>query len=247
MGSESKYLTAKPKNSRQKQRAHGKTKYFTAKTKYLTAKANTHGKTKAILFLLWSIWFSREVCCFCREVFGFAVRYFVFAVRFLFLPWGILFLPWGFWFCGDSCGPPYKTLSLSLVFILQFQTKHLASLTNQNARFYSIMRFYSKLITVPKYLSAGNCRTFQKSPRLKGNPRQSGLVDSRYSRGIPDYVSVELGIRISIVNGIPVSFNCIPDSKQKIPGFRIRHEQNFPDFGVQILLHGTTRILNFAE
>ena len=37
---------------------------------------------------------------FCREVF-------VFAVRFSVLPWGILFLPWGFWFCRDSCGPPY--------------------------------------------------------------------------------------------------------------------------------------------
>ena len=86
-----KYLTTKPKPSRQNQRPHGKTKYFTAKTKYLTSKANTHVKTKAILFLLWSIWF-------CREVFGFAVRYFVFAVRFLVLPWGILFLPWGFWF-----------------------------------------------------------------------------------------------------------------------------------------------------
>ena len=90
--------TAKPKTSRQKQntsrqnqKPHGKTKYFIAKTKYLTAKANTHGKTKAILLLLWSIWF-------CREVSGFAVRYFVFAVRFLVLPWGILFLPCGFWF-----------------------------------------------------------------------------------------------------------------------------------------------------
>ena len=84
-------LTAKTKTSqrklntsRQNQRPHGKTKYFTAKTKDLTAKANTHGKTKAILFLLWSIWF-------CREVFGFAVRYFVFAVRFLVLPWCFCF------------------------------------------------------------------------------------------------------------------------------------------------------------
>ena len=75
-----KNLTAKPKISLQNQRPHGKTKYFTAKTKYLTAKANTHGKTKAILLLLWSIWF-------CREVFDFAVRYFVFAVRFLVLLW----------------------------------------------------------------------------------------------------------------------------------------------------------------
>ena len=149
-----KYLTTKPKTSRQKQRPHDKTKYFTAKTKYLTEKANTHSKTKAILLLLWSIWFSREVCCFCLEVFVFAVRYFV------------LILPWGFWFCRDSYGPPYKTISLSLVFNLHFQTKYLASLTNQNARFYSIMRFYSKLITVPKYLSAGNCRAFQKSPHV---------------------------------------------------------------------------------
>ena len=54
-----KYLTAKPKTSRQKRKPHGKTenphgkiKDFTAKTKYLTAKANTHGKTQAILFLL---------------------------------------------------------------------------------------------------------------------------------------------------------------------------------------------------
>ena len=71
-----KSLTGKPKTSRQIQRPHGKTKYFRAKTKYLTAKANTHGKTKAILLLLWSIWF-------CREVFGFAVRYFVFCYYFL--------------------------------------------------------------------------------------------------------------------------------------------------------------------
>ena len=63
-------------------------------------KQKPHGKTKAIL--LWSIWFCREVFCFCREVFGFAVR-------FLVSPWGILFLPWRFWFCRDSCGPPYPT------------------------------------------------------------------------------------------------------------------------------------------
>ena len=42
------------------------------------------------------------------------MRYFVFAVRFLVLPWGILFLPWGFWFCCDSCGPPYKVGPLQL-------------------------------------------------------------------------------------------------------------------------------------
>ena len=70
----------KQNTSQQNQKPHSKTKDLTAKTKYLTAKANTHGKTKAILLLLWSIWFCREVFCFCREVFGFAVM-------FLFLPW----------------------------------------------------------------------------------------------------------------------------------------------------------------
>ena len=88
-----KFLTAKTKTSRQKQKPHGK-------TKDLTAKANTHGKTKAVFccsevfdfavgyfFLPWGFWFCREVFCFCREVFGFAVRYFAFAVRFLVLPW----------------------------------------------------------------------------------------------------------------------------------------------------------------
>ena len=33
---------------------------------------------------------------------------------YLVLPWGILFLPWGFWFCCDSCGPPYKIGPLQL-------------------------------------------------------------------------------------------------------------------------------------
>ena len=115
-----------------------------------------------------------------------------------------------------------------------------------------ILLNYAILLKTDNSPKVSFCRQLQSvskiAPRLKGNPRQSGLVDSRYSRrGIPDSVSVELGIRISIVNGIPVSFNGIPDSKQNIPGFRIRHEQKFPDFGVQILLHGTTRILNFAK
>ena len=140
-------VTAKPKISRQNQKSHGKNNIPHDNTRNLTVKPKSsrqyqilqsknqipHGKTKAILLLLWSIWFCREVfglpwCfCFCREVFGFGVRYFVFAVSFLGLPWGILFLPWGFWvcrevfgfavryfvfavrvwFCRDSCGPPY--------------------------------------------------------------------------------------------------------------------------------------------
>ena len=92
-----KHLTTKPKPSRQNQRSHGKTKYFTAKTKYLTSKANTHVKIKAILFLLWSI-------LFCREVFGFAVRYFAFAVRYFVFAVRFLVLPWGFRFCRDVFG-----------------------------------------------------------------------------------------------------------------------------------------------
>ena len=38
-----------------------------------------------------------------------------------------------------------KTISLSLFFNSQFHTKYLVSLTNQNARFHSIMRFCYKL------------------------------------------------------------------------------------------------------
>ena len=79
---------------------HGKTKNFMAKTK--TSRQNKkppgknktpHSKRKIALFcrgyllLLWGtgIWFLLWSIWFCREVFGFAVRY--------------LFLPWGFWFC----------------------------------------------------------------------------------------------------------------------------------------------------
>ena len=43
----------------------------------------------------------------------------------------------------DSCYVDAKQ-SLSLVFNSQFHTKYLASLTNRNERFYSIMRFYFK-------------------------------------------------------------------------------------------------------
>ena len=43
-----------------------------------------------------------------------------------------------------------ETISVSLVFNSQFHAKYLASLTNQNARFYSIMWFYLNLI---KHLS----------------------------------------------------------------------------------------------
>ena len=76
---------------------HGKTKNLTVKTKTSRQNRKPHGKNKAILFLLWSFWFGREVFCFCRAVFGFAVRYFVFAVRFL-------VLPWCFCFCREAFG-----------------------------------------------------------------------------------------------------------------------------------------------
>ena len=93
---------------------HGKNKNLTAITKYLTAKPNASRQKQnslgfavgicfcresfgvvvryfvfavRFLFLPWGFRFCREVFCFCREVFGFAVRYFVFAVRFLVLPW----------------------------------------------------------------------------------------------------------------------------------------------------------------
>ena len=118
-----KYLTAKPKTSRQKQKPHGKTKNLTAKPKTSRQNQILHSKNKIALvspwvfafavrylvfavkylFLPWGLWF-------CREGFGFVVRYFVFAVRFLFLPWGflcchevvcfcheVLVLPWQLW------------------------------------------------------------------------------------------------------------------------------------------------------
>ena len=97
-----KYLTAKPKTSRQKQKPHGKTKNLTAKTKYLTTKPKTsrqnqilhsknqipvpHSKSKyprqnkAILLLLWGILFLPWGFLFCLDVF-------VFAMKFLVLPW----------------------------------------------------------------------------------------------------------------------------------------------------------------
>ena len=114
-------VTAKPKTSRQNQKPHGKNKDLTEKTRYLTAKLKTswqnqilHSKNKIALVLTWVFAFAVRYlvlqwgfCRFCLEGFGFVVRYFVLAVRFSVLSWVILFLPWGFWFCRDSCGPPY--------------------------------------------------------------------------------------------------------------------------------------------
>ena len=100
---------------------HGKNKNLTAITKYLTAKPNTSRQKQNSFGFVVGIFFCREVFGFCCEAFGFAVRslvlppglwfcrevfcfcseVFVFAVRFSVLPWGILFLPWGFWFCRE--------------------------------------------------------------------------------------------------------------------------------------------------
>ena len=73
------------------------------KTKNLTAKPNTSQRKQN------SFGFAMGIC-FCREVFGLCCEVFGFAMRFLVLLWGILFLLWGFWFCHDSCGPPYVLL-----------------------------------------------------------------------------------------------------------------------------------------
>ena len=113
-----KNLTAKTTTSRQNQKPHGKNKIPHGKTKNLTAKPNTSQQKQNSFGFAVGICFCREVFGFCCEVFGFAVRslvlpwrlgfcLFVFSVRFSGLPWGILLLPRGFWFCRDSCGPPY--------------------------------------------------------------------------------------------------------------------------------------------
>ena len=106
---------------------HYKTKNLTAKTKYLTAKPNNsrqdqilYSKNKIALVLPWVFAFAVRYLVFavkylvlpwglwfCREVFGFVVRYFVFAMRVLVLPWGFRFCREVFCFCRNSCGPPY--------------------------------------------------------------------------------------------------------------------------------------------
>ena len=52
---------------------------------------------------------------------------------------------------------------------------------------------------------------------MKENPKQSWILDS--TQWIPDRLSVQLGFRIPIVSGIPVSLSCIPDSKARDSGF----------------------------
>ena len=121
---------------------HGKTKNFMAKAKTSRQNKKPHGKNKiphskskialfcrgyllllwgnGIWFLLWSIWF-------CREVFGFVVRYFVFAVRFLVLPWGFCFCHEVFGFAvtvvGHRSGQNTVSTILQLFYRLQYITK----------------------------------------------------------------------------------------------------------------------------
>ena len=92
-----KYVTAKPKTSRQNQILHSKIKIalvlpwvFAFAVRYLVFAVK-------YLFLPWGLWF-------CREGFGFVVRYFVFAVRFLVLPWGFRFCGEVFCFCREVFG-----------------------------------------------------------------------------------------------------------------------------------------------
>ena len=72
-----KYLTAKPKTSRQKQNTSRQNQKPHGKTKNLTAKPNTSQQKQNSFGFAVGICFCREVFGFCCEVFGFAVRYFV--------------------------------------------------------------------------------------------------------------------------------------------------------------------------
>ena len=109
-----------------------------------------------------------------------------------------------------------------------------------DSRFQSVVRFripwFVFHISTPKILESTN-KYFrdsefhkQKFPGFQ-NPRQSWILDSspyildsRY--GILYSLSVELGFRISIVDGILDSLSCIPDSNAQDSGF---HKSNFPD------------------
>ena len=124
-------VTAKPKTSRQKtktprlkqntsqqnQKPQGENKIPHGKTKSLTAKPNTSQQKQNSFGFAVVICFCREVfgqllwrICFCREGFGFAVMF--------------LFLPWGFWFCHDSCGPPYFSVLYKRILKLIYRFSH---------------------------------------------------------------------------------------------------------------------------
>jgi len=92
---------------------------------------------------------------------------------------------------------------------------------------------------------------FKNRPTFKKEFQEvldSRIPDCKY--WIWDSLSVEVGFRIPIVGGIPVSFSCI--SNCKIPGFQAKNSwipnstsQNFPDSGIQIPLYGT--IMNASK
>ena len=94
-----KYLTAKLKPHRKNKNLTAKTKYLTTKTKPSRQKPNTSWQKQIPTAKPKLFCFCCEVLIgFCHEVFGFAVMF--------------LFLPWGFWFCRDSCEPPYPPIYL---------------------------------------------------------------------------------------------------------------------------------------
>ena len=58
-------------------------------------------------------------------------------------------------------------------------------------------------------------------------------------------LSIEIGIWIPIVSGIPDSVELYSGfHTQKFPGFRIPHAKKFPDSGIRIPLHGANHLRN---
>ena len=68
-----KYLTAKPNTSQQKQIATAKPKLFCLCCEVFGFDVRFLVLPWGILFLPWGFWFCHDVFCFCRKVFGFAV------------------------------------------------------------------------------------------------------------------------------------------------------------------------------
>ena len=73
---------------------------------------------------------------------------------------------------------------------------------------------------------------------MQGNPRQSLILDSGFQLLDSRTLSVELGFRIPISNGIPDSQSCIPDSKAQGKIARIPNStsKTSPNSGIQISL-----------
>ena len=95
----------------------------------------------------------------------------------------------------------------------------------------------------------------QGRPML-GDPTHPWILDSTHGFRIPgtgfQSLTVELGLWISIINGIPDFLSCIPNSKAQDSGFH-KHifprildsvSKNFPESGIPTPLHRTTRETN---